>query len=259
MDVSDEIAARVPVMNFNLTFTKIFAQTVKRVEDRLGVPLTVKIANMHNCIFINPKNISEESSLNLNLASLDWEPDWADNPDAQFDMATVVGATRHWYNPRLFTLINSEHIKIIEDIYRPFYLKRNVRLNKMAATLYAHIKNYDSLSDYLRDASESGIHFPSMTPEECIKKLAGLGVTSGYPVDKLRTWRFKNYNWLEYLEIVTKPPISCRLFVNQDPATLAEYERQLAQAIIGMVALDLIYTQDSDIDAKVKNLVDKIR
>ena len=97
-----------------------------------------------------------------------------------------------------------------------------------------------------------------MTPVDCMTKLNSLGMTSGDAIDKLKRYRYKDYNWLEHLNIVTEPPIKCELFLAKGPATLAEFERQLAQHIIGMILLDLIFREDPDTVIKIKGLLDKI-
>lgn len=149
-------------------------------------------------------------------------------------------------------------IKMVEDIYRPCCFRRLIRIKKAAMILYETIHDYTSLADCLKDALKSGIWFPCMTPADCIKKLNSLGVTSGDAIDKLRRFKFKDYNWLEHLNIVTEPPIKCELFLAKDPATLAKFEKQLAQHIVGMILLDLIYREDRRVALKIKALIDKM-
>ena len=259
-DIRDKILARIPETDMPVVWGQIFAECVKRVADRLGIELDERKGGRGHCIFITPKTFgnSKDSITNLNFAGFDYTEAWK-HPGHAFYMFTVGGVNNYWYNQRQFPkLDDSALIKMLEDIYRPCRFRRMIRIKKAAMMLCETIHDYTSLADCVKDALASGIWFPYMTPAACIKKLNSLGVTNGDVIDKLRRYRFKDYNWLEYLHIVTEPPIDCKLFLAKDPATLAEFERQMAQHIVGMILLDLIYREDRHVAFKIKKLIDAI-
>ncbi|MBQ3337851.1 MAG: hypothetical protein IJG80_10655 [Selenomonadaceae bacterium] len=262
VDIKSEILLVSKETDIPVFWVQIFAECVQRVADRLGVELDTRSGGRGHCIFITPQSFgySADSITNLNFAGFDYARAWK-QPGHAFDMYTVIGVNNNWYNRRLFPKLNDPNlIKIVEDIYRPCCFRRLIRINKAANTFYAFIKDYDckSLADCLRDALASGIWFSYMTPVDCMTKLNSLGMTSGDAIDKLKRYRYKDYNWLEHLNIVTEPPIKCELFLAKDPATLAEFERQLAQHIIGMILLDLIFREDRRVALKIKALIDKM-
>lgn len=261
-NIKSEILSVAQQTNIRVSWVQIFAECVQNVADRLGVELDARPGGKGHCIFITPKTLgnSKDSITNLNFAGFDYARAW-EQPGHAFEMYTVVGVKNYWYNQRMYPkLNNSALIKMVEDIYRPCFFSRLIRINKAAMTFQATIHDYMSLADCVQDALKSGIWFSCMTPADCIKKLNSLGVTSGDAIDRLRRYKFKDYNWLEYLSIVTKPPIDCKLFLARDPATLAEFERQMAQHIVGMILLDLIYREeDRRVALKIKALIDKMR
>lgn len=260
-NIKSEILSVAPKTNMPVEWCQIFANCVQRVADRLGVELEARPGGRKRCIFITPKTFgdSKDSITNLNFAGFDYGKAW-EQPGHAFDMFTVVGVNNYWYNQRQFPkLNNSDLIKMLEDIYRPCRFRRLIRIKKAAMMFCETIHDYTSLADCVKDALASGIWFPYMTPADCIKKLNSLGVTSGDAIDKLRGFKFKDYNWLEHLNIVTSVPIDCKLFLAKDPATLKEFERQMAQHIVGMILLDLIYREDRRVALKIKALIDKMR
>ena len=259
-NIKSEILSVAPKTNMPVEWCQIFANCVQNVANRLGVELEARPGGRGHCIFITPKILgySGNSITNLNFAGFDYGTAW-EKPGHAFDMFTAVGVNNYWYNQRQFPkLDDSALIKMLEDIYRPCRFRRMIRIKKAAMMLCETIHDYTSLADCVKDALASGIWFPYMTPAACIKKLNSLGVTNGDVIDKLRRYRFKDYNWLEYLHIVTEPPIDCKLFLAKDPATLAEFERQMAQHIVGMILLDLIYREDRHVAFKIKKLIDAI-
>jgi len=259
-NIKSEILSVAPKTNMPVEWCQIFANCVQRVADRLGVELEARPGGRKRCIFITPKTFgdSKDSITNLNFAGFDYGTAWK-QPGHAFEMYTVVGVNNYWYNQRQFPKLDDPYlIKMLEDIYRPCCFRRLIRINKAAMSFFVKIKDYTSLADCVKDARKSGIWFPRMTPTDCIKKLNSLGVTSGDAIDKLRRFKFKDYNWLEHLNIVTAVPIDCKLFLAKDPATLAAFERQMAQHIVGMILLDLIYREDRRVALKIKALIDKM-
>lgn len=265
-NIKSEIFSVAPKTNVPAVWCQIFADCVQRVADRLGVELEARPGGKGHCIFITPKTFGDlkDSITNLNFAGFDYARAW-EQPGHAFDMFTVVGVNNYWYNGRLFPKLDySDLIAIVEEIYRPCCFSRMIRINKAAMTFYAKINDYTSLADCVRDARASGIWFSYMTPAECIKKLNSLGVTdegdkrNKTAIWRLRNYKYENYNWLEYLHIVTNLRIDCERFLAGDPATLAEFERQMAQHIVGMILLDLIYREDRRVALKIKALIDKI-
>ena len=251
------LQTKVPV-----EWCRIFADAVQRVENRLGVPLDAERGGKNHCIFIFPKSLSysKESIRNLNFAGFDYWGAW-EQPGHAFDMSVVVGVKNDWYNNRLFKKLkeNPTLIDIIEDFIKKFCpkfrLSRSIRFNKIAMTFYAWIKDYTSLKDYIKDVNASGIYFPRMTPAQCITKLNSLGVTSGEAIDKLKKFRYKEYNWLEYLCIVADSPIKCKDFLEGDTA---EFERQLLLLLILIILIDLIFRENPDTVKIIEELIEKI-
>ena len=80
----------------------------------------------------------------------------------------------------------------------------------------------------------------------------------GDSINKLKRYRYPDYNVLEYVTIVAKSLIKCELFLKRDPATLAEFERQLLILIILMILLDLIFNEDPDTVEKIMELVERL-
>lgn len=265
MTTRDKIKALGLQTKVPVEWCRIFADAVQRVENRLGVPLDADRGGKNHCIFIFPKSLSysKESIRNLNFAGFDYCGAW-EQPGHAFDMSVVVGVKNDWYNTRLFKKLkeNPTLIDIIEDFIKKFCpkfrLSRQIRFNKIAMTFYAWIKDYTSLANYINDVNASGIYFPRMTPNQSITKLNSLGVTSGDAIDKLKKYQYKEYNWLEYLTIVANSPIDCKLFLKEDPDTIAEFERQLLLLIILIILIDLIFREDPDTVKIIEELIEKI-
>ena len=247
---------------------EIFAKAVQDVSDNLGIEIEAHPGGNGHCIFIAPVLIEESIIDMINFAGFDYQRAWQQQPDHKFAIYTVVGIKRSWFNQQFFPKLQKypNLIKIIEDIYSPCYFERRIRFNKKLITFHTAIKNYDSLSDYLNDVISSGIYFNHVTPADCINKLqkifSTLGITplndeAKAAIGRLSRYRVKEYNWLEYLQIFTKPTMSCRKFLAQDPATITEFKRQLAQHLIGMILLYLIYREDPSVVEKIKKLIDK--
>ena len=218
---------------FPAIWCQIFAEAVQRVEDRLGIPLDASVGGKDHCIFIFPKSlVSKASVTNLNFAGFDYWHAWA-KPDHAFDMYIVIGVKNSWFNKYLLPKLKKDPkwVKIIEKIMKKicpeFHIARGIRFNKASNTFYASIKDHNTFGDYIDDIRADKIYDPCMTPAECIRKLNALGVTDGDAISKLKSYRYPDYNVLEYVTIVAKSLIKCELFLKRDPATLAEFERQL--------------------------------
>ena len=249
---------------FPTIWCQIFAEAVQRVENRLGVPLDASVGGKDHCIFVFPKSlVSKESVTNLNFAGFDYWHAW-EQPSHAFDMCIVIGVKNSWFNTYLLPKLkkNPELVKIIEDIMKKicpeFYIDRMIRFNKMANTFSAWIKDYDTFGDYIDDIRADEIYNPCMTPAECLRKLNGLGVTEGDAIDKLKRYRYSDYNVLEYVKIVANSSIECGLFLKRDPATLTEFERQLLILIILMILLDLIFNEDPDTVEIITKLIEPL-
>ena len=238
---------------------RIFADSILKVAKKLGIEVELYVHN--DCFWIRIKASSrynyteegnenlqtigtytEESSNNMDIIGFDYHH-FVENGDEYFWLFTSVGCRKCWYNKYLFPKLRGEldFIRQIEKIFAPCHFDRMIRFNKIAAFIFAYIKEYKSLQDYLNEVCHDGIYFPSMTPDECIEKLNGLGVTEGYAIDKLETTRRREFNVLEYFNIVTEPHINCELFLAEDPATIAEFEAQIERNIKGMLLIDKIY------------------
>lgn len=186
-----------------------------------------------------------------------------------------VGARNAYYNQRLFPKLNNpKNIQAIVDNYSPCDFEPKVRFNKISKFIWASIKpsetcggSFDDLKEILDIFCQDGIYFPSMTKKQCIDKLNQLGQdfhvkdygAINWGINELNSSRRNDYNVLEYLNIFTKPPINCKKFLAEDPTTMAEFERQLEQHIIGMILIDLINREDPRVVEKIKKLIDKIR
>ena len=231
--------------NIPVAWCETFAQSLLKVAKKLGV--TLKVIVHDGCLWIaieasenyseaSSDNLcTEPSSRNLDIVGFDYHEDMA-----EFSLITAVGYRNYWYNLNLFPKLRNrlDFIQQIEDIYKPCHFDRQIRFNKLRCTFYSYVKTYDSLKSYLDDVCRDGIYRRPMTPAECRRKLNALDVTNGDAITKLRDYRHKDYNVLEYLHIVTEPPIDCKLFLAKDPATIADFEAQIERHIKGMLAID---------------------
>ena len=241
MSIYNKVLAAANQKSMPTVWCQIFAQSLQKVESRLGITLDVvprkdKDDNWCLWIIILPPSISRESSANLDIVGFDYH-EYLE----EFCLITVVGFRNYWYNERLYRKLrtNPNHIAAIENQYKGCHFDRQIRFNRISDTFYATIKSYNKLGDYLKDVGNN-VFIRSLTPEDCIQKLNGLGVTEGDAIGKLDR-RSKEHNWLEYLHIVSETPINCKLFLEQDPATIAEVERQIEQYLRGMILIDKIY------------------
>ena len=231
--------------NMPVNWCKIFAQSLLKVAEKLGV--TLKVVVHDHCLWIAieaSEDYSEASSdnlctgpssANLDIVGFDYSEDLK-----EFSLITAVGYRNYWYNQKLFPALrgNDAFIRKIEDNYKPCYFDRQIRFNKFRCTFYSYVKTYSSLKDYLDDVCRDGIYRSRMTPDGCRRKLNNLGVTKGDAIDKLRDYQHEDYNVLEYLHIVTEPPINCAFFLAEDPATIADFEAQIERHIKGMLIID---------------------
>lgn len=238
MDIYNKTLAVASQTSIPTVWCETFAESLLKVQERLGI--IIDVVPRGNCIWITilpSGTYSGESSANLDIVGFDYYEYWE-----EFFLITVVGFRNYWYNAFLYKklLANPNFIADIENHYSDCRFDRQVRFNKCSATFYATITSYDKLGDYLTDVGNN-IYFPSLTPRDCITKLNGFGVTEGDAIDKLKRYRFANYNWLEYLHIVSKTPINCELFLKKDSATIAEFERQIEQHLRGMILIDNIF------------------
>jgi len=239
MSIYDKTLAAAAQTSIPTVWCKIFARSLLNVESRLGIALDV-VPREDKCLWIKilpSRTYSAASSDNLDIVGFDYHEDLE-----EIFLITVVGFRNCWYNVKLYKklLANPNFIADIENAYKNCRFERQIRFNRIRATFYQTITRYDTLGDYLA-AVGNNIYFKSLTPSACITKLNSLGVTEGDTTDKLGRYRYEDYNWLEYLHIVSKTPINCKLFLNQDPATIAEFERQIEQYLRGMILIDKIY------------------
>ena len=159
--------------NMQVNWCRIFAEGVLRVAERLKV--VIESTFKEGCIWISVKflgNNTEASHKNLHVIGFDWHPDWK-----EFELHTAVGFKNNYFNLNLFPALkgNSVLIQQIEAIFAPFHFVRCIRFNRITASIYADIKEYNSLAKYIDDVCRDGIYFPSMTPKECIKNLTNSG------------------------------------------------------------------------------------
>ena len=251
---------------------RIFANSILKVSRKIGV--VIRLIPKNDCFWISIEpsyNYLGESSDNLPLIGYDFHY-FID--DEEFQLFTSVGARNAFYNQRLFPkLNNSKNISAIVDNYSDCVFEPKVRFNKIHSFIWTNIKNYDEHGGSFNDLKElldifckDGIYFPSMTKDQCIDKLDQLGQDFhvkdygciNWGIDELNGSRRNEYNVLEYFNIIT-PSINCKKFLAEDPATIAEFERQLEQHIIGMILIDLIYREDPRVVEKIKKLIDRIR
>lgn len=239
MSIYNKTLAAAAQTSIPTVWCKIFAQSLLNVENRLGITLDV-VPREDKCLWIkilSSGTYTADSEQNLDIVGFDYHEDLE-----EIFLITVVGFRNYWYNVKLYKklLANPKFIAAIENAYKNCLFERQIRFNKFKATFYQTITRYDTLGDYLA-AVGNAIYFSVLPPADCIKNLAALGVTEGDAIDKLNNYHHDDYNWLEYLHIVSKTPINCKLFLNQDPATIAEFERQIEQYLNGMILIDDIY------------------
>ena len=238
---------------------RIFADSILKIAKKLGIEvelyvhndcfwIRIKASNIYNYTEEGNENLqtgtyTEESSNNMDIIGFDYHH-FVENGDEYFRLFTSVGCRKCRYNQYLFPKLRKDpdFIRQIEKICAPCHFDRCIRFNKIAAFIFAYIKEYKSLKDYLVDVCRDGIYFPSMTPDdECIEKLNKLGVTEGYAIDKLETAGHREFNVLEYFNIVTEPPIDCELFLEEDPKTITDFEWQIERHLKGMLLIDKTY------------------
>ena len=233
-------------VNIRSEWCEIFAKSLLKIAAKLGIVVEV-IPRIDGCLWIiiisvkgnfagSPFN--DASRANLDIIGFDYHPDLE-----FFELITVVGFRNYWYNVHLYPklLKNPKFIADIENNYLPCRFDRQIRFNKIRETFYQTVKSYNSLGNYLNDVNASGIWYNKLTPNQCIAQLNKIGVTKSETITRLRNTNRKDYNWLEYLHIFTAPKINSALFLNEDPATIAEFERQLEQHLRGMILIDQIY------------------
>ena len=248
---------KIPQEERAVKWSSIFARSILKVANKLGVEIELKVKG--DCFWIYIINVNEnlyasayteESAKNMAIIGFDYHH-FVD--DEYFWLLTSVGCNNSYYNQLLFPNLCKcpDLIRQIEATYQPCHFERHIRFNRISAFIYAYIKEYSSLKNYLDDVCKGGIYFPEMTPDECIGKLNTLGVTEKLnsrgepdkndPINKLRNSNRDFFNVLEYLWIVTEPPINCELFLAEDPGTIAEFEAQIERHIKGMILIDSIY------------------
>lgn len=243
MDIYNKTLAAGAQADIPVKWCKILADALLEMEERLGIIIDV-VPREDRCLWIiilPSSSYSKASSDNLDIVGFDFHGD--EDEVQEFTFITVVGFRNYWYNASLYKklLANPNFIANIEKAYSGCRFDRQIRFNKYAATFYATITSYDTLSDYLNAVGDN-VYFPSFTPRYCIEKLNDLGVTEGDAIDKLNSsGGHADYNWLEYLHIVSKTPINCKLFLKKDPVTIAEFERQIEQHLRGMILIDDIF------------------
>ena len=215
---------------------KIFARSLLKIAKKLGI--IVEVVPHDGCLWIvivSAPYFSDASHANLDIVGFDYHPELE-----SFSLITVVGFRNCWYNKKLYPKLNSNSkaIATIENHYATCHFDRQVRFNKIRETFYQYIRSYDTLTDYLRDVIKYGIYFSSRTPKQCIAELNKFGVTEGKTIDKLNNTSRESYNWLEYLHISSNTRINSQLFLVEDTATIAEFERQLEVHLTGMLLID---------------------
>ena len=184
MDIYNKTLAAGAQMSIPTVWCETFAESLLKVQERLGI--IIDVVPHGNCIWIiilPSGTYSGASSDNLDIVGFDYYEDLE-----EFFLITVVGFRNYWYNASLYKklLANPNFIANIEKAYSGCRFDRQVRINKFRATFYATIKSYDTLSDYLNAVGDN-VYFPSFTPRYCIEKLNDLGVTEGDAIDKLNS------------------------------------------------------------------------
>ena len=244
-DFIDEVKEAGAQVSIPAKWCEIFAKSLIKVAKKLGI--VVEVIPKDKCLWIiiisleenfAKPSFSDDSRKNLDIVGFDYHSELE-----TFELITVVGFRNCNYNQKLFPYLrHNPHLTVaIEKHYSPCHFDRQIRFNSKAATFYQFIETYKSLGDYIRDVCNDGIYFNPLTKSECIARLKKLGVTESETIKKLNRFRFKEYNWLEYLHIPTEPSINCQSFLDEDPATIAEFERQLEVHLTGMIKIDKIY------------------
>ncbi len=223
-------------------WAQIFAESLLKGAAKLGIKLKMCPWREGDCIFISIEpsiNYSQASSDNLNITGLDYHE--GEQIPEEIVLRTEVGYRNYWYNEHLFPklLANKKLRDAIVDHYSPCHFERAVRINRN--NFFCH-KNYPGtykgFEDYLRDVMLSGIYCRNLTLSDCRAKFQSLGDNDA--IARLSNWSGNTYNWLEYLKIAT-PPLNFRKILAQDPATIAEFEKQIEIHLTGMMLIDKIY------------------
>ena len=223
-------------------WTQIFANSLLKVAAKLGIKLKMSPWREGDCIFISIEpsiNYSQASSDNLNITGLDYH-EGKPIPE-EIVLRTEVGYRNYWYNEHLFPklLANGKYIGDIVDHYSPCHFERAVRINRNNFFCHkTYSGTYQGFEDYLRDVTLSGIYCRELTLKDCRAKFQSLGDNDA--IDRLNNWSGNTYNWLEYLKIATTP-LNFKKILAQDPATIAEFEKQIEIHLTGMMLIDKIY------------------
>ena len=224
----------------------IFAKELLKVADKLKITLevgteyneklSISVVSAENFITILFRN---EYGLTFNLVSVVGFRDGSRN---QIFFSGLL------FNSELVELIakdllkcpvdNIKSVSKIEKCYSPCRFYRHVRLNKFNINFCRFVSRYESLEEYLKAIGDDGIYFNELTPEECIARLNKLGIKYSLTIDNLRRYKVENYDWTEYLHIMTEPGFNYELFLAGDCPTLMEFEKQLSQHINGIILID---------------------
>ena len=207
---------------------------------------------------------SGNSNLNLNTHGLDFHY-WEDrfNKD-KFSLPLEVGVKNFGYNetllPKLKDYLNATTgtkaliAELLLKNYEGCNVGRGLRIKKFKNIIKPRptIRNYDSLQEYINDIDINDIYKNHLTTEDCINKLKSfLRDPYNHPynqksirdaIQTLNRWAYSDeYNYLEQLYIVPPETLNLDEILAQQPAAIAELERQIEIHLIGMVTFDFIY------------------
>ena len=182
-----------------------------------------------NCIFIRVKpggrykisvdsagNIiiearyNEDSTRNNNITGLDY---YEYEKQKEITLSAWIGLCNYWYNVALFPkMLKFEQksapksVSKICSTYPGIIFERKYRYTR---NQYRHIKNYDSLIDYLNDVIASGIRGPGLFDLEVL--------------------------------VISTPPINLESILKENDVSLVELKNQIEFHVKLMLLIDYIY------------------
>lgn len=228
-----------------------------KVSKRLGIEVLTIFNSSISCLWITIKpssryeinvgdncisgNYSEESSRCSNIDGLEY---WENLKEISIN--TYFGYRNYFWNemlfPKLFKLETENNSLALSKNYEGCTVERKVRLNYRQRNIYGGIKKYpaENLKNCLEEIIISGIFNRDVSRDECIKNLESLGTdTTDSIIQNLKRYRIEKYSWLEYFCIAT-PPINIENLLNEDPETVANFEKHLELHFKGLVLADYI-------------------
>ena len=247
-----------------LKYSGILSRTILNVADRLGfrmvgvfnsggdsISIRVEYASAYKLYFGDITISGRYSEESGNCSVIKCFNDNEFENDEKIFLTTQIGYRNYFWNGNLFPkLLNLELENsplALSKNYKDCTYIRKVRLNQRQTNLYTVVKKYpaESFKFCLEDIITSGIYNREISRSECIAKLQALGgEDKAGIVEKLKRYRIKNFNWLEYFSVST-PPLNLENLFKQEPAEIKKFEEYLALHMKNILLLDFIWQNEN--------------